>query len=129
MGSIPIASTSLRFNFVETTSLTDVALAKTVGCAMSFAKAMCSKANLKSIKKEFLMKNRINQICMPVFLLITLSSHAATPEHRGVLDFLLNAADYAYHVQYDEYVTGTEYLLGSIINETTSFSRLFSPIH
>ena len=75
------------------------------------------------------MKNRINHICASLFLLITLSSHATIPEHRGVLDFLLNAADYAYHAQYDEYINGTEYLLGSIINETTPFSRLFPPLH
>ena len=75
------------------------------------------------------MKNQINKISIFIFLCITLSSQAAEPEHRGVLDYLLNAADYAYHVQYDEYVAGTDYLFGSIINEMIPFSRLFSPFH
>ncbi len=78
------------------------------------------------------MNNRIKKISVSILLLcINFSIHASEEfaEHRGVLDFILNAADYAYHVQYDEYVAGTDYLLGTLINETIPFSRLFSPLH
>lgn len=74
------------------------------------------------------MKNRAVNIKTIAFLLLFSGSSSIASE-RGILDFLFNAADYAYRVKYDEYVAGTNYLLSSIINETGSFSRRLSPLH